>query len=146
MTDERKGPDGQLLPGYSGRLNDRFLTIAEVLKPVGFPTAFRRSAPRQRRFAFQRECSHSDRRSSTADQNRRLPEEDACANGKSHSPVEINRLHLDRQRSRNQENRLAKWKKRYACDKGGFLREKKRSNFQKEQLIRWKKRSVNPKG
>jgi arylsulfatase A-like enzyme len=39
MTDERTGKNGELLPGYSGRLNDRCVTIAEVLKPAGYFTA-----------------------------------------------------------------------------------------------------------
>src|SRR5688500_13562693 len=39
MTDERKGKNGELLPGYSGRLNDRCVTIAEALKPTGYFTA-----------------------------------------------------------------------------------------------------------
>ncbi len=39
MTEERIGPDGRVLPGYSGRLNDRCVTIAEVLKRAGYFTA-----------------------------------------------------------------------------------------------------------
>ncbi|HEY5910981.1 MAG TPA: arylsulfatase [Verrucomicrobiae bacterium] len=39
MTEERVGADGQILPGYSGRLNDRCVTIAQVLKPAGYFTA-----------------------------------------------------------------------------------------------------------
>jgi arylsulfatase A-like enzyme len=39
MTDERKGKNGEVLPGYSGRLNDRCVTIAEALKPAGYFTA-----------------------------------------------------------------------------------------------------------
>jgi arylsulfatase len=39
MTDERKGKNGELLSGYSGRLNDRCVTIAEVMKPAGYFTA-----------------------------------------------------------------------------------------------------------
>jgi arylsulfatase len=39
MNDDHKGPDGQTLPGYSGRLNDRCVTIAEALKPAGYFTA-----------------------------------------------------------------------------------------------------------
>ncbi len=39
MTQESKGADGKPLPGYSGRLNDRCVTIAEVLKTAGYFTA-----------------------------------------------------------------------------------------------------------
>jgi arylsulfatase len=39
MTEERKGPDGKTLPGYSGHLNDRCVTIAEALKAAGYFTA-----------------------------------------------------------------------------------------------------------
>ena len=39
MTEERVGPDGSALPGYSGRLNDRCVTIAEVLRSAGYFTA-----------------------------------------------------------------------------------------------------------
>ena len=39
MTDERHDRDGNALPGYSGRLNDRCVTIAEVLKQAGYFTA-----------------------------------------------------------------------------------------------------------
>lgn len=39
MTDERKDASGNALPGYSGRLNDRCVTIAEVLKRAGYFTA-----------------------------------------------------------------------------------------------------------
>jgi arylsulfatase len=39
MTDERKNDKGEVLPGYSGRLNDRCVTIAEALKPAGYFTA-----------------------------------------------------------------------------------------------------------
>jgi arylsulfatase A-like enzyme len=39
MTDERRGADGEPLPGYSGRLNDRCATIAEALRPAGYFTA-----------------------------------------------------------------------------------------------------------
>lgn len=39
MTDERDGPDGKPLPGYSGRLNDHCVTIAEALKADGYFTA-----------------------------------------------------------------------------------------------------------
>ncbi len=39
MTEERFGADGKPLPGYSGRLNDRCVTIAEALKPAGYFTA-----------------------------------------------------------------------------------------------------------
>lgn len=39
MTEERAGADGMPLPGYSGRLNDRCVTIAEALKPAGYFTA-----------------------------------------------------------------------------------------------------------
>ena len=39
MMDERKAANGQPLPGYSGRLNDQCVTIAEVLKGAGYFTA-----------------------------------------------------------------------------------------------------------
>ncbi|HWX23130.1 MAG TPA: arylsulfatase [Candidatus Binatia bacterium] len=39
MTEEHKNAEGQTLPGYSGRLNDQSLTIAEALKPAGYFTA-----------------------------------------------------------------------------------------------------------
>src|SRR6266702_1069549 len=39
MTEERQDAAGHLLPGYSGRLNDQCLTIAEALKPAGYFTA-----------------------------------------------------------------------------------------------------------
>lgn len=39
MTQERKGPDGQPLPGYLGHLNDRCVTIAQVLHNAGYFTA-----------------------------------------------------------------------------------------------------------
>ena len=39
MTDRRKGPNGQPLPGYLGQLNDNCVTIAEVLKTAGYFTA-----------------------------------------------------------------------------------------------------------
>jgi arylsulfatase A-like enzyme len=39
MTDERRDAQGQVLPGYSGRLNDRCVTIAETLKGAGYFTA-----------------------------------------------------------------------------------------------------------
>ena len=39
MTDARRDADGKPLPGYSGRLNDRCATIAEVLRPAGYFTA-----------------------------------------------------------------------------------------------------------
>jgi arylsulfatase len=39
MTEERVGTDGKTLPGYSGRLNDRCVTIAEVLRSAGYFTA-----------------------------------------------------------------------------------------------------------
>lgn len=39
MTEERKDDEGRALPGYSGRLNDRCLTIAEALKRTGYFTA-----------------------------------------------------------------------------------------------------------
>jgi arylsulfatase len=39
MMEERKGPDGKTLPGYSGHLNDQCVTIAEVLKSAGYFTA-----------------------------------------------------------------------------------------------------------
>jgi arylsulfatase len=39
MTEERVGPDGKTLPGYSGHLNDHCVTIAEVLRGAGYFTA-----------------------------------------------------------------------------------------------------------
>lgn len=39
MTEERVGTDGKVLPGYSGRLNDRCVTIAETLHGAGYFTA-----------------------------------------------------------------------------------------------------------
>jgi arylsulfatase len=39
MTEEHVGADGKVLPGYSGRLNDRCVTIAEALKDAGYFTA-----------------------------------------------------------------------------------------------------------
>jgi arylsulfatase A-like enzyme len=39
MTEEHHDAQGGVLPGYSGRLNDRCVTIAEGLKPVGYFTA-----------------------------------------------------------------------------------------------------------
>jgi len=39
LTDQRKGPDGELLPGYLGHLNDNCVTIAEVLHGAGYLTA-----------------------------------------------------------------------------------------------------------
>jgi len=39
MMEERVNADGQPLAGYSGRLNDRCVTIAEALKPAGYFTA-----------------------------------------------------------------------------------------------------------
>ena len=39
MTEERVDGDGKALPGYSGRLNDHCVTIAEVLKRAGYFTA-----------------------------------------------------------------------------------------------------------
>jgi arylsulfatase A-like enzyme len=39
MTDERFSADGKPLPGYSGRLNNQCVTIAEVLKGAGYFTA-----------------------------------------------------------------------------------------------------------
>lgn len=39
MTDPRKGPDGAVLPGYEGQLNDNCVTIAEVLHNAGYFTA-----------------------------------------------------------------------------------------------------------
>jgi len=39
MTRPRPGPDGQPLPGYAGHLNDRCVTIAEVLRDAGYFTA-----------------------------------------------------------------------------------------------------------
>ena len=39
MTEAHQDAEGQVLPGYSGRLNDHCLTIAEALKRVGYFTA-----------------------------------------------------------------------------------------------------------
>jgi arylsulfatase A-like enzyme len=39
MTEERRGADGHVLPGYSGRLNDHCLTIGQVLREAGYFTA-----------------------------------------------------------------------------------------------------------
>ncbi len=39
MTEEHLDDNGKVLPGYSGRLNDRCVTIAEVLKRAGYFTA-----------------------------------------------------------------------------------------------------------
>ena len=39
MTDPQFGPDGKMLPGYTGRLNDRCITIGEALKGAGYFTA-----------------------------------------------------------------------------------------------------------
>jgi len=39
MTEEHHDADGHPLPGYSGRLNDRCMTIAEALKRAGYFTA-----------------------------------------------------------------------------------------------------------
>lgn len=39
MTEPRKDPDGQVLPGYEGHLNDNCVTIAEVLHHAGYFTA-----------------------------------------------------------------------------------------------------------
>jgi arylsulfatase len=39
MMEERKGADGNPLPGYTGHLNDRCVTIAEALKGAGYFTA-----------------------------------------------------------------------------------------------------------
>ena len=39
MTEEHQDAEGHVLPGYSGRLNDRCMTIAEALKPAGYFTA-----------------------------------------------------------------------------------------------------------
>ena len=39
MTEEHTDAQGKVLPGYSGRLNDRCVTIAEVLKSAGYFTA-----------------------------------------------------------------------------------------------------------
>lgn len=39
MTDERRDESGNPRPGYSGRLNDTSVTIAEVLAPAGYFTA-----------------------------------------------------------------------------------------------------------
>ena len=39
MTEERQDAEGRLLSGYSGRLNDRCITIAQALKPTGYFTA-----------------------------------------------------------------------------------------------------------
>src|SRR5438105_2471986 len=39
MTEEHRDAQGRVLPGYSGRLNDQCLTIAEALKGAGYFTA-----------------------------------------------------------------------------------------------------------
>jgi arylsulfatase A-like enzyme len=39
MTEEHVDANGKVLPGYSGRLNDKCVTIAEVLKEAGYFTA-----------------------------------------------------------------------------------------------------------
>jgi arylsulfatase A-like enzyme len=39
MTEEHHDADGKTLSGYTGRLNDKCVTIAEVLKPAGYFTA-----------------------------------------------------------------------------------------------------------
>jgi arylsulfatase len=39
MTNERRDAEGKPLPGYSGRLNNQCVTIAEVLKTAGYFTA-----------------------------------------------------------------------------------------------------------
>jgi arylsulfatase len=39
VTEEHADANGKLLPGYSGRLNDRCMTIAEALKTAGYFTA-----------------------------------------------------------------------------------------------------------
>ena len=39
MMEARENPDGSLLPGYTGRLNDQCVTIAEALKGAGYFTA-----------------------------------------------------------------------------------------------------------
>ncbi len=39
MVAPHKGADGQVLEGYAGRLNDRCVTMAEVLRPAGYFTA-----------------------------------------------------------------------------------------------------------
>jgi len=39
LTGQRKGPDGQPLPGYLGHLNDHCVTLAEVLHGAGYFTA-----------------------------------------------------------------------------------------------------------
>lgn len=39
MTDPRKGPNGNVLPGYEGHLNNECVTIAEVLRGAGYFTA-----------------------------------------------------------------------------------------------------------
>jgi arylsulfatase A-like enzyme len=39
LTGQRRGPDGQPLPGYLGHLNDKCVTIAEVLHNAGYFTA-----------------------------------------------------------------------------------------------------------
>jgi arylsulfatase len=39
LTGQRRGPDGQPLPGYLGHLNDNCVTIAEVLHSAGYFTA-----------------------------------------------------------------------------------------------------------
>ena len=39
MTAPRRDPAGAVLPGYTGQLNDRCVTMAEVLRPAGYFTA-----------------------------------------------------------------------------------------------------------
>ncbi len=39
MTEQHRDADGNVMPGYSGHLNDRCVTIAELLKPAGYFTA-----------------------------------------------------------------------------------------------------------
>src|ERR1044071_2034793 len=39
MVEEHRDANGNVLPGYSGRLNDRCVTIAEALKRAGYFTA-----------------------------------------------------------------------------------------------------------
>ncbi len=39
MTEEHRDAAGKVLPGYSGRLNDHCITIAQALKPAGYFTA-----------------------------------------------------------------------------------------------------------
>jgi arylsulfatase len=39
MTAPRRDPAGAVLPGYTGHLNDRCVTMAEVLRPAGYFTA-----------------------------------------------------------------------------------------------------------